>query len=83
MKTDEEFVNEIVNDNAGSAMWTDPEGWDELDQERQDRIMAMSYAHVDFCAHCGWYWWVDDMGTSKGDELICSDCVDEEDEEDE
>lgn len=81
MKTDEEFIDEIVQDNAGAAMWTDPDGWDQLDQDRRDRIMAEAYHHVDYCAHCGWYWWVDNMTESKDGELICNGCA--EDEEDE
>lgn len=77
--TKEQMIDEIVQYSGGAFNMHVPDGFEDLSQAQQDEIMNEVYKEVDYCACCGWVWWLDYMDEQEG-ELWCNECIENEEQ---
>ena len=80
------IANDIADELAGSAQswhFDHDERFSSLNKEEQVYAEDAIFQEVDCCTWCGWWIREDEFASSKDGELICTECEEQDDEEDE
>lgn len=72
-----------LNDGSYQLDWDCAEEYDALTYEQQQEVQHIVYAQLSPCDHCGWHFMIEDMETIETGELVCWQCEQNREEEDE